>query len=50
VRASAAGAQSSRGFGEYQHPAALVVLVAASNGAVDDVGGSRPVTLLVETH
>jgi len=33
-------APSSRGFGEYQHLAALGARVAASDGAVDDVGGS----------
>ena len=34
-------AQSSCGFGEYQHPVALSALVAARDGAVDDVGGTR---------
>ena len=37
-------AQSCRGSGEYQYPAALGALVAASGGAVDDVGGSLAVS------
>jgi hypothetical protein len=42
--------ESSCAFGEYQHPAALGALVAASDGAVDDVGGSRAVSGASSIH